>query len=268
MDTLKWIKSKTECICGSVINHHGSPSNTWHEGAEGILDFWVDFWKNLHLRNPDLDNRTESLLRHVTPPRQEADLHFPSGIESQAGAQRGAGSAGPDNWTAAEVKHLPFSCFDTMSRLFRQFAEQENVPGQFRQGRMVCIPKGDKGHDYAIRAEGTRPICVMSVFWRIWTSALCRSTHMKQWLKQSLLPEVGAISGEDIYENLIQIFDDFDKNGFILTMEKPLIRWTLDFPVSCCFVTVGLLPLLIFWVRFGKISVGSFNGITTPTFNP
>ena len=207
----KWIKNKTESFCGSVINHHGSPSNTWHEGAQGIFDFWVDFWNNLHLRNPDLENRTESLLRHVTPARQEADLFFPSGIELQASAQRGAGSAGPDNWMAAEVKHLPFSCFDTMSRLFRQFAEQGNVPEQFRQGRMVCIPKGNKVRDFAIQAEDTRPICVMSVFWRIWTSALCRSTHMKQWLKQSLLPEVGAISGEDIYENLIQIFDDFDK---------------------------------------------------------
>ena len=86
---------------------------------------------------------TESLLRHVTPP-------IGKGIELQASAQRGAGSAGPDNWTAVEVKHLPFSCFDTMSRLFRQFAEQENVPEQFRQGRMVCIPKGNKVHDYAI----------------------------------------------------------------------------------------------------------------------
>ena len=229
----KWIKSKTECFCGSVVNAQGSPSNTWHEGAACIYDFWVDFWENLTRRNPPLNSRTEALLRHVAPAGQEADLVFPSGVELQASAQRGAGSAGPDNWTAAEVKHLPFSCFDTMSQLFRQFAEQENVPEQFRQGRMVCIPKGNKVHNFAIRAEDARPICVMSVFWRIWTSALCRSTHMKRWLKRSLLPEVGAISGEDIYENLIQIFDDFDRNGYILTLDYGKAFDSIDTRLSC-----------------------------------
>ena len=33
----KWIKSKTECFCGSVVNAQGSPSNTWH--GRGCLHF-------------------------------------------------------------------------------------------------------------------------------------------------------------------------------------------------------------------------------------
>ena len=95
---------------------------------------------------------------------------------------------------------------------------------------------------------------------------------MKQWLKQSLLPEVGAISGEDIYENLIQIFDDFDKNGFILTLDYGKAFDSVDTRLSCQLLLRHGWPATIVKflgsVRFGKISVGSFNGITTPTFNP
>ena len=47
------------------------------------------------------------------------------------------------------------------------------------------------------------------------------------------MPEVGAISGEDIYENLIQIFDDFEKNGFILTLDYGKAFDSVDTRLSC-----------------------------------
>ena len=84
---------------------------------------------------------------------------------------------------------------------------------------MVCLPKPGKVADLSVKVSDTRPISVMSVWWRLWASTFCKSSHLRQWLQTVLLPEVGGISHEDIYSNLIEIFDHFTEHGYLLTLD-------------------------------------------------
>ena len=215
----KWIKRKTQVFCQSVVDRHNRPTQTWHAAAAAIQDFWVHFWQD-HARSvPDLASRTSSLLAGARVPETPVNIRCPTGIELQARAQSGSGAAGPDGWSADEIKHLPLETFESLSQLFTQFASSGEVPIQLQQARMVCLPKPGKVKNYAVPVDGTRPITVLNVWWRLWVSTLCQSKGLKAWLKTALHPSIGAVSNQDIFENLISIFDHFHQQGFLLTLD-------------------------------------------------
>ena len=93
------------------------------------------------------------------------------------------------------------------------------VPIQLQQARMVCLPKPGKVKNYAVPVDGTRPITVLNVWWRLRVSTLCQSKGLKAWLKTALHPSTGAVANQDIFENLISIFDHFHQQGFLLTLD-------------------------------------------------
>ena len=190
-------------FCSSVTDRHNRPANTWHEAAAAIHDFWTHLWsEHAQFRIWLLD---------------------PIGCSpvsvSVSRAQSGKGTGGPDGWAADEIKHLPFQTFEILSQLFEQFATIGEVPLQFQQARMVCLPKPGKVKNHAVSVDGTRPITIMSVWWRLWVSTLCQSHGLKTWLKAALHPSVGAVSQQDIYENLISIFDNFHQHGYLLALD-------------------------------------------------
>ena len=229
----KFLRSKEWSMCSGVIRTDGTVTENWHEGSEAIKAFWESFWSDLRRSIPSFSQREAALLHGVPAPVQAVDIPFPTGLELQATAQDSHGAAGPDNWTAQELKYLPLDVFNTVAELFRAFATARDVPKQLRQSRMVCLPKEGKVHDYSIKAGDARPISVMSVRWRLWSSSVCRSTSLRSWLRSVLLANVGGVSREDIYENIIEIFDNFHKHGFMLTMDYSKAFDCLDSNLSC-----------------------------------
>ena len=229
----KWLRSKEWSMCNSIICPDGSVTQNWQEGASAILQYWNTFWSDLQAQIPAFTSRQAALLAGVPPPQQTVDLPFPTGLQLQAAAADGRGAAGPDNWSADEIKFLPLDAFNTVAQLFKDFAQHGEVPRQFRQSRMVCLPKPGKSTSVGIKVSDTRPISVMSVFWRLWSSSLCRSTAMRTWLRSTLTAQVAGLSREDLYENIIEIFDDFHRNGFLLTLDYSKAFDCLDSDLSC-----------------------------------
>ena len=150
-----------------------------------------------------------------------------------AAAQDSSGAAGPDDWSAQEIKYLPLDVFNTVSTLFKMFAAAKEAPQQLRQSRMVCLPKGGKIQSYSVKTADTRPISAMSVWWRLWSSTICRGAPLRAWLRSTLSAQVGGISGDDIYVNIIEIFDSFHQHGFLLTMDYSKAFDCLDSSLSC-----------------------------------
>ena len=188
-------------------------------------------------------------------------------------AQDSHGAAGHDTWTAQELKYLPLDVFNTVSELLRAFATARDVSrSSLRQSRMVCLPKDGKIRDYSIKAGDARPISVMSVWWRLWNSSVCRSTSLRTWLCSVLLANVGGgVSREDIYENTIEIFDHFHKHGFMLTIwtiARPLTVSTATFLAVCFVLMDGLLTLFIYWKQLGVSKSDLCNGTIIPMQAP
>ena len=229
----KWLSSKEWSMCSSVIRPDGSFTDTWHASTKAIHEYWTEFWRDLRANIPPFEQRAETLLTHMAPPAEPVAIHFPTGEQLLARAQDSSGSAGPDGWTAEEIRFLPLDVFDIASDLFRSFASLGQVPGQFQQSRMCCIPKPNKITQHAVKVADARPITVMSVWWRLWSSTLCRSDSLRSWLQSILSSHVGGVSREDIYENLIEVFDAFHKDGFVLTLDYTKAFDCLDSALSC-----------------------------------
>ena len=66
---------------------------------------------------------------------------------------------------------------------------------------------------------------------------------LQTWLRSVLLANVGGVSREDIYENIIEIFDNFHKHGFMPTMDYRKVFDCLDSDLSCSLLRAHGWPL-------------------------
>ena len=115
----KWLKSKTVDTCSTVVNMQGEATETWHDGARAIHEFWDQFWSDLNSQIPDRQGCSAALIAGVTQNNQAANLTCPTGIELQARAQDASGRAGTDGWSAQEIKRLPSGVFEGVANFLR-----------------------------------------------------------------------------------------------------------------------------------------------------
>ena len=140
----KWLKSKTLDTCSTVVNMQGEATETWHDGARAIDEFWDQFWSDLNSQ------------AGVTQNNQAANLTCPTGNEFQSRAQDASGCAGTDGWTAQEIIHLPSGVCERVAKLFEEFAEKGELPFQFKKPRMVCLAKPGKARNFGIQVGDAR----------------------------------------------------------------------------------------------------------------
>ena len=91
-------------------------------------------------------------------------------------------AGGLDGWAWNEVKALPPVCFSGLAVLLSTVEPTGVWPRELLDAFFAMIPKvhGD------FTPLGQRPLCVLQVFERLWTSL--RLTHLKDWVK-SWVPE-------------------------------------------------------------------------------
>ena len=136
-----------------------------------------------------------------------------------ATAQGCRGAAGADGWTADEIRYLPLDAFNLVANFFERCVAEGELPSQFFEARMVCIPKAAKITDYQIHVDQCRPITILSVFWRLWISTICKSPEMKNWIDAVIHPSINGLGGGDMYTTITRIFDQFDQDGYILGLD-------------------------------------------------
>ena len=204
------------------------------QGAKAIFDYWVDFWDHLQSNQPPISDRTESRVG------AEVQFEYISGLQLRAGAQTSSGGPSLDGWSASELKFLPLEVFNLVSSFFLHCLSVGEVPKQFLESRMICIPKTDKVVNYQINTADCRPITILSAFWRLWRSCMCQPRDVKNWLQHNLLPEVAGRTGEELYTTVIKIFDSFGSQNYILGMD-----YTKAFDVLDPQVTKALLKNMV-----------------------
>ena len=162
----RWLKSKTNLVGVSVASEAGAVAETDVEAAETIRRYWQTFWAAAGAAQPALQNRVQSILGGVAALPQQ-DWAPPSGAVLAEVAKGGKGSAGPDGWSGPELSALPVDVFDTFALLGSRWLDMGGAPSQFLESRMICLPKGGKGSaDHVIGVQDTRPITILSAWWR------------------------------------------------------------------------------------------------------
>ena len=140
----KWIKGK-QMVCRKVtLVQQGVEAETHEQSARFIREHW----------------------------ERASDLH--------RALLHGKGSAGPDQWRSAEVKHLPFDAVQVRWTLTQRWLRFGSVPRQLTESRMVNLAKeGKVSGDGSLDPAATRPISVLSVFWRAFAAALLQTEDVQ-----------------------------------------------------------------------------------------
>ena len=93
-----------------------------------------------------------------------------------------------------------------MAAQVKRWLEQERIPRILKHLRQVQVPKDGVVDGSETEPASFRPISIMSLFWRVLTSALAARTDTRTWLRD-LVPEhtYGAVEGKQALTAVIAL---------------------------------------------------------------
>ena len=143
------------------------------------------FWKTIWDRTPV--DRCAALRfwdSHVPQSVQRREFVW-KGFQAQqlqALAQEKCTTAGCDGWTSVELHYLPLNIWEDVAYLFDTFVSEGRAPRCMQEIRQALIPKDSKTRsDGAVSADALRPISVLSIWWRLFSSCIARSVECREW---------------------------------------------------------------------------------------
>ena len=137
----KWLRAREAPGNCAVRTAAGTVAMDVVEETDIIHQFWVDFWDNHQSTCPPLDERCNTIRQGVPATQQMVQFPTPTGIELCRYAQSAAGAAGCDGWCGQELRFWPLPVWQLVSQLISEAIDRNQIPKQFLQARMVCIPK-------------------------------------------------------------------------------------------------------------------------------
>ena len=228
----KWIKGK-QMVCRKVtLVQQGVEAETHEQSARFIREHWESVWSEGRLANPVLSRQLASDFGC----RPAGHWVGPSASDLHRALLHCKGSAGPDQWHSAEVKHLPFDAVQVWWTLTQRWLRSGSVPMQLTESRMVNLAKeGKVSGDGSLDPAATRPISVLSVFWPAFAAALLQTEDVQDWVSQSLDERVACrkagLTTEALIARLQALYADQD--GYIVSLDWSAAYDRLS-PVICC----------------------------------
>jgi len=131
------------------------------------------------------------------------------------------GSAGTDGWQGQELKHLPAAAIQQFRAITHGWLIAGKAPGPLKEVRQVNLQKPAKvTKELTLETSGTRPICVESVWWRVYMTTWTTSTLLARWRQIAIPPEVvggkGSLSAE---EGAAELFYALEALGYAGTLD-------------------------------------------------
>ena len=215
----RWLQNNPRAAIQSIETPTGlqtSPASC----LEGIHSYWTDIW---HRPLPSFEQAAAAWIEHH-PQSEQNEAFEPNQIwTAQALMQtahhiRGS-AAGPDGWTGNEIAFFPLRVWEVYSHLLQRWLQRGIFPMHWRQARQITLPKKPVDvTDGICRVQDTRPITVLSVWWRVITGTLTRHTHLQAW-HDSLIDtsQFGAIRGRDLFDAHAELSESFHVKKRILT---------------------------------------------------
>ncbi|CAK9048034.1 unnamed protein product [Durusdinium trenchii] len=220
-------------VCRKVtLVQQGVEAETHEQSARFIREHWESVWSEGRLANPALSRQLASDFGF----RPAGHWVGPSASDLHRALLHCKGSAGPDQWHSAEVKHLPFDAVQVWWTLTQRWLRSGSVPMQLTESRMVNLAKeGKVSGDGSLDPAATRPISVLSVFWRAFAAALLQTEDVQDWVSQSLDERVACrkagLTTEALIARLQALYADQD--GYIVSLDWSAAYDRLS-PVICC----------------------------------
>ena len=197
------------------------PTCSTQEALQVMIDFWQTIWHR-HCMPEELTRlRNDSLTAPLGPPMANTGTWMLNVDELVAVArQKKTESAGPDGWSAAEVRHWPPRAWQIFIHLWQSWVFRNEFPEVWRHSRQVMIPKTE-GTFGQVSVADMRPIAIQPVLCRIISSAFVQRIETKEWL-QNLIPDYthGAVAGRDVATALLTVQETFEKFRILVSLDQ------------------------------------------------
>lgn len=211
-----WVKRR---ITENVLGDHGEahPARAAAHLAEQLKKVWYD--------HPPIADQTTSfewapgVEEWIENNSEHISMENLTGDEMRAAVRRAAGTAaGPDGWKPSDMARLPSSAMDALARVWRAVLHCGRVPTQWRQSRVVGVPKTEGGE---------RPITVMAAAWRAGASAIARrcGTWAARWCPPSVYGGVPGRSSDAVHDSMTETLDEaVDTDGRVVGIKLDLSK--------------------------------------------
>ena len=214
----RWLKSKINPVGASVAGLDGTVATTDVSAARMLFDFWTEFWNQCAASRPPLVARVQSMLDGVSR-LAHCDWSVPSAQVLRNIACDNKGSCGPDGWQGVELAWLPIEVWECFRLLTKRWLLCGTVPLQMCESRMVCLPKPGKiRQDKVVSVQDTRPITVLSCWWRIWTSAWTRGV-VRSWMREHVPAEFAVAHAVSTGEVVVDLLEHLSVHGYLMTLD-------------------------------------------------
>ena len=219
-EAFKWLKGRkapvTHCVLDDEAEGAQDPSLGPDEAIQKITSFWRRIWD----RCAEGETPAEEYLREYGPPRQEAVWGPVKATELAASARKQRNKAsGLDGWASSEILSFPPDLWVLLECIFEIMEKGGRFPRKWALMRQCHIPKESESGQ-SLKASKLRPICVASLWFRIWGSARIRSQDARQWIESVLPPYVvGGRKGQDILAAVLSLEHRASEGAYLGTLD-------------------------------------------------
>ena len=178
-DLGRWIRNQKQTCFGVTLYGPKGNAPDRIQAAEMIHDYWTGVWNENSI---DIQEAAASLCSQFGEDRSGVQwTQLPLGALEQA-VKQAKGSGGADGWDGDEIRFLPKPAVKCFHEITLRWTTAGSLPKQLLQARQVTMPKPDKIEEgNRLHVSGTRPLTVMSVWWRAYASAWVHSEQMAEW---------------------------------------------------------------------------------------
>ena len=189
-----WLNKKG-CTKSPTIYRDGMEAGTKDVAVDYLREYWMSFWKEQNVWTEDeLEQRVKviyEVLRGSFKPCKDDKNSKRPGLELFRQRLTAInGCPGADNWSREELKMVAghIGAAGMVWQSMEIWEDVQRIPEPIRHCKISCIPKRDK---HLLKPNELRPISILSVFWRAWSSTWLRAECNHQWISQ-LFPKHAA----------------------------------------------------------------------------
>ena len=226
-EVFAWLKRVKSPPTHMIFNDEGElglgepAAVSTQDALEKIKSFWSTVWDRERSQNEILP---EDYFQLWDIPARNPECWAPVDTESiiKSARRQKHKSGGTDGWTGTEVSLSPSCMWRDIAVLFGWFEVLGHFPqiwGEVRQAHLMKS-HAPRSSDGAVPASKMRPIAVMSVWYRMYTGALLRTSQAQDWINSVLDPvQHGCRQKHDCLQAVVPLASAQAQGHFI---------WSLD----------------------------------------
>ena len=241
-----WLHRKGNHL-DTVVEEKGKTSTTKTQAVEMLRQYWVELWEKQGWEEKERIEKASTLAQilEASLRNYKVDNGRPNLDSFRTCAEKVKGCAGLDGWSRQELKIAIGN--KVMARMvWQNMAIWEvfgQIPTPINQCKLVHVPKKVMRR---LPCGQFRPICIMSAWWRCWSSSWTSSQWVKGWTATAFPPSVAGgmpgAYGPERMATLIAHKVAHWKHGLTMdfkhafdTVDIPLLKRTLDkvLPIPC-----------------------------------